>query len=507
MIKKLKIRSTLAFVLIFTLVIGLSISTQPVTAASDPYAVPEYVLRVGASTNDSSKVRLAQQALNAVCNERLTTDGGYGSSMQAAVKRYQSSRRLTSDGKVGRTTWDYLIGEYLAYQQLRMSTNYRIMQCGTTDRCLDIPMESQYSDGTRVQLWTVANNKKNQLFYLTRNSDGSYKINVRVSGKVLEVRNSSMSNGGQVAQWKYESGYKCKHWYIVYDRTKQAYEIINQNSGLALDLTGNNLVKSAKYQQYSRNNTLAQRFTFQLASSGSGATTTTPAKPTTPSATTGYYKVSHSKGVNLRSSNSTSGALLTSIPYKAVIYVSQVSGNWGKTTYSGKTGWVCLDYCKKTTAPSPSVPSTTSKIPADIRVSQMNSRSCTSAAVTILLRAKYYVKGNDYKTVTESKVRNAGWTSGGLKNNFSFGGYKVKSVHISGSTSKKEATIKKLLGQHPEGLVIYGWNSSRSHAVYLNSDFMVLDPAANARKTYISVGTSFLPGKSISSVQKIWYIN
>ncbi len=505
MIKNFKMRSALALVLILALIAGLSISTQSVSAASDPYAAPEYTLRVGVSTNDSNKVRLAQQALNAVCNERLSVDGGYGPLMQAAVKRYQSSRRLTVDGKMGKITWDYLMGEYLAYQQLKMSTDYRIMQGGTTNGCLDIPMEAQYSDGARVQLWTVVNNNKNQLFYLTRNSDGSYRINVRVSGKVLEVRNSSMSNGGQVAQWKYESGYKCKHWYIVYDRARQSYEIINQNSGLALDLPGNNLTKATKYQQYSRNNTLAQRFTFSIASAGSGNTTTP--KPTAPTATVGYYQVSHTKGVNLRSSNSTNGSLLTAIPYKAVIYVSQVNGSWGKTTYNGKTGWVSLDYCSKTTTPSPSKPSTTCKIPDSVRVSQMNSRSCTSASATILLRAKYYMKGNAYTAVTEQKVRKVAWTSDGLKGNFSYGGYKVKSMYISGTKSEKEATLKKLLVQHPEGIVIYGWNSSRSHAVYLNSDFKVLDPAVNAKKSYISIGTSFLPGKSISNVKKVWYIN
>ena len=371
MTKNLKKRGILAVALIFTLIIGMCLSTEPVTAASDPYDVPEYVLRVGASTNDSNKIKTAQKALNAVCNERLSVDGGYGSLMQAAVKRYQSSRRLTSDGKVGRDTWNYLIGEYLAYQQLKTSVDCRIMQCGTTNGCLDIPSEAQYSDGARVQLWAVVNGNKNQLFYLTRNTDGSYRINVRISGKALEVRNSSMSNGGQVAQWKYESGYKCKHWYIVYDRSKMAYEIINQNSGLALDLTGNNLVKSTKYQQYSRNGTLAQRFTFATVSSSDGgnqgtnpSTPTTPSKPTTPtapSAASGYYKVSHQKGVNLRSNASTSGTVLMAIPCGAVINVSQTSGNWGKTTYGGKSGWVSLDYCTKTTAPStstnPSIPS------------------------------------------------------------------------------------------------------------------------------------------------------
>ena len=65
------------------------------------------------------------------------------------------------------------------------------------------------------------------------------------------------------------------------------------------------------------------------------------------SSTSQKYYVSHVKGVNLRSKASTSGKILTAIPYGTALTVTQVSGNWGKTTYNKKTGWVCLDYCTK----------------------------------------------------------------------------------------------------------------------------------------------------------------
>ena len=49
-------------------------------------------------------VRLVQQKLNTE-GERLTTDGKFGASTVAAVKRYQTRHNLTSDGSVGKDTW------------------------------------------------------------------------------------------------------------------------------------------------------------------------------------------------------------------------------------------------------------------------------------------------------------------------------------------------------------------------------------------------------------------
>ena len=37
---------------------------------------------------------------------QLTTDGKFGASTVAAVKRYQTRHNLTSDGSVGKDTWE-----------------------------------------------------------------------------------------------------------------------------------------------------------------------------------------------------------------------------------------------------------------------------------------------------------------------------------------------------------------------------------------------------------------
>ncbi len=61
---------------------------------------------------------------------------------------------------------------------------------------------------------------------------------------------------------------------------------------------------------------------------------------------TGTYAVDSTNGLHLRSdANATSESLLV-LPHTTHIEVTQIKENWGKTTYEGQEGWVCLDYTK-----------------------------------------------------------------------------------------------------------------------------------------------------------------
>ena len=51
--------------------------------------------------------------------------------------------------------------------------------------------------------------------------------------------------------------------------------------------------------------------------------------------------------LSLRADKSTSSKRLLVIPDGAKITVTEVSGGWGKTSYGGKTGWVSMDYVRK----------------------------------------------------------------------------------------------------------------------------------------------------------------
>lgn len=148
-----------------------------------------------------------------------------------------------------------------------------------------------------------------------------------------------------------------------------------------------------------------------------------------------------------------------------------------------------------------------SSIPSSVRIKQNTSYTCTLASATMLIRAKLYTQGKSYSSVTESKVKPYAWTNSGLLNSFVYNNIKVKSCSLTGTTSQKKKKIQKLFKDHPEGLVLYGWNNSRSHAVYISPNMMVLDPAPNAKNSFISISDSYLPDESLSSVKKIWYID
>ena len=74
-------------------------------------------------------------------------------------------------------------------------------------------------------------------------------------------------------------------------------------------------------------------------------------KPTTPPTTepTDGFKpytgtVNADPSLRLRAGAGTSYGVLANIPLGTELTITAVNGNWGKTTYDGKTGWVSLDY-------------------------------------------------------------------------------------------------------------------------------------------------------------------
>ncbi len=66
----------------------------------------------------------------------------------------------------------------------------------------------------------------------------------------------------------------------------------------------------------------------------------------------GYYRISTSDTVlNIRSGATTESTKLGSISKGVVVNVTEVKGNWGRVSYAGIDGWICLDYATKTDAP------------------------------------------------------------------------------------------------------------------------------------------------------------
>jgi len=60
--------------------------------------------------------------------------------------------------------------------------------------------------------------------------------------------------------------------------------------------------------------------------------------------TVGHYRITSDNGLRLRSQPNTAAEIYGVVPYEEIIQVTEIDGNWGKTTYNGKTGWVFLEY-------------------------------------------------------------------------------------------------------------------------------------------------------------------
>lgn len=72
----------------------------------------------------------------------------------------------------------------------------------------------------------------------------------------------------------------------------------------------------------------------------------------------GTYVNTCNSGVNMRNGVSTNADKIgCTVPKNAEVYVYETKGNWGKITYAGREGWVCLDYFTKVSIPVPATPS------------------------------------------------------------------------------------------------------------------------------------------------------
>lgn len=84
-------------------------TTWRVLAPTSAPLSSERKLELASPRMEGNDVKLAQDLLNKA-GYSVPTDGVYGTGTVAAVKRFQTQRRLRSDGKIGIDTWRALKG-------------------------------------------------------------------------------------------------------------------------------------------------------------------------------------------------------------------------------------------------------------------------------------------------------------------------------------------------------------------------------------------------------------
>jgi hypothetical protein len=101
----------------------------------------------------------------------------------------------------------------------------------------------------------------------TQLPNGTYTITARHSGKVLDVYNSSMVDGGNVDQWTSVAGAANQKW-IVESLGSGTYSIKALHSGKSLDVSGNSLVDGGDINQWTYNASANQKWKIESVGSG-----------------------------------------------------------------------------------------------------------------------------------------------------------------------------------------------------------------------------------------------
>lgn len=142
---------------------------------------------------------------------------------------------------------------------------------------LGISNDDNDVNGGRLELQRYDEANQLQIFYLrriaTRNDNGTFVYQIRVHGennKVIEVRNSSQDDWGEVAQWE-DGGQQCAYWQFYTegpddDKHDVTCAIQNWNSGKMLNVAGGEGIEGNDLIQYHEDGTTAEIFRIECVS-------------------------------------------------------------------------------------------------------------------------------------------------------------------------------------------------------------------------------------------------
>ena len=133
--------------------------------------------------------------------------------------------------------------------------NYYINVRSKVASSVDIPSGSA-ADSTAIQLYS-GNNSKAQQFTFTRQSDGSYEIVNVNSGKALDVRNGVAESNAVVQQYSRNNS-QAQRWFIR--DSGAGYYLQSALGNWVLDLSGGNTADGAAIRLYTPNGTASQLF-------------------------------------------------------------------------------------------------------------------------------------------------------------------------------------------------------------------------------------------------------
>lgn len=143
-------------------------------------------------------------------------------------------------------------------------TSLRIRTTGTTGldgtwfiqnrnsgKYMDLAAEHASENGGNIQQWEYAGGN-NQKFQFTHLGDGTYKISVVESGKVVDVDGISKNEGANVFQWDYFGSFNQQ--FVMQSTGDGYYKIIPKHSGKVVEVENASSANGANVRQWGNNN-------------------------------------------------------------------------------------------------------------------------------------------------------------------------------------------------------------------------------------------------------------
>ena len=115
--------------------------------------------------------------------------------------------------------------------------------------------------GTNVQLANVSSNGS-QIWVFTRQSDGSYEIKHKATGKCLDVYAASSASGTNVQVYA-DNDTSAQRW-VITQNSNGTYTLRSKAGQCVLDVYGANLVSGSNVWMYTLNGTAAQQFNINI---------------------------------------------------------------------------------------------------------------------------------------------------------------------------------------------------------------------------------------------------
>ncbi|MCD8214378.1 MAG: hypothetical protein LUC97_01835 [Clostridiales bacterium] len=225
-------------------------------------------------------------------------------------------------------------------------------------------------------------------------------------------------------------------------------------------------------------------------------TFTATAKKTT------YRRASTSSSLGYISKGDKCYKVATSGSYTQIIY--PISGGY-------KMGWIKTSDIPDDDDDDDGSGTSGSSLPTAIFLKQQGSNTCTLTSAAMMLRARKYLSGKSYSSITEAAIKDTAWSSG-LKWSWKYSGISVNHLSTSGISVK---SLKSVLDKHPESIVLYC--GGKPHAVfcfsYSGDTFYCADPLSGYSGKKLTLANSYLGkcyGSQANVLKKVtayWYVS